>query len=201
MKHLFILCATLAISAPALAAPFTYGPDNCEFQITFPEKPFIEKKCTGDGKDCTEIVSYTKAIGASSSTNFRVSCNVISADDVKKYTPDVLEETLKQLSQSNNLTPYNTQSSEYNGYPHASSLSLAERDQKPLIYNNQIWVGKSSLFTLEAEMLGEKNDAIEKTFADILKNTYPKDHPPANKPTSEPTSKPVEKRSAPPASK
>ena len=196
MKHLFILCATLAISAPALAAPFTYGPDNCEFQITFPEKPFIEKKCTGDGKDCTEIVSYTKAIGADSSTNFRVSCNVISADDVKKYTPDVLEETLKRLSKSNGLVPYDTKSGDNNGYKNATSISLSERDQKPLIYHNQIWVGKTSIFTIEAEIAGNKNDDVEKTFADILKKTYPKDHPPKSTPTPSPaqTSPPVKMR-------
>lgn len=168
------LCATFAVATPAVAAPFTYAPDTCEFQITFPEKPFIEKKCTGEGKDCTEIVSYTKAIGATSSTSFRVSCNPIPPNDVKKYTPEILEETLKQMAKSNNLEPYNTQSATQDGYTQASSLCLSTRDQKPLIYNSQIWVGTTSMFTIEAEMLGQKNNTIEKTFAEILKNTHPK---------------------------
>ncbi len=182
MKHHILFCSVLAlISSPAMAAPFTYAPEECEFQITFPEKPFIEKKCAADGKDCSEIVTYTKAIGSDSSTNFRISCNAISATDITKYTPAILEETLKQMSKSAGLQPYDTQSSDEKGYKKASSLSLSERNGKPLIYNGQIWAGKKSLFTMEAEMVGPQNNEIEKIFADIMKNTYPKDLPPTPK--------------------
>jgi len=182
MKSLLIFSSILALSSPAMAAPFTYAPKDCEFQITFPEKPFIETKCAANGKECSEIVTYTKAIGAESSTNFRVSCNPISANDITKYTPSILEETLKQMVKSNGLEPYDTQSGEKDGYKNASTLSLSQRDTKPLIYNGQIWAGEKSLFTLEAEMVGSQNNEIEKIFAEILKNTYPKDHPPVIKP-------------------
>jgi len=193
------LIPLILISSPALAEPFTYAPKECEFQITFPEKPFIETKCANEGKDCTEIVTYTKAVGANSSTNFRVSCNPLSNAESDKYTPAILEETLKQMSKSAGLEPYDTQSSEDNGYKKAATLSLTERDGKALIYNGQIWAGGKSIFTLEAEMLLEAkmpneknndeikkinntvqktNDEIQKIFADILRGTYPKDNPP-----------------------
>ncbi len=177
MKKLLI--PLLLVCSPALAEPFTYGPDNCEFQITFPEKPFIEKRCGQSVADCTEVATYTKAIGTTSSTNFRVTCNPLSAAEVEKYSTAIIEETLKQLVKSNNLVPYDSQSSEEDGYKSSSTISLSQRDGKPLIYNAQIWIGKKSMFTIEAEMLGDANDDIQSTFANILKKTYPKDKKPA----------------------
>ena len=174
MKSLPLFCLAIAFSTPVLSAPYIYGPDSCEFQITFPEKPFIEKKCTQNVMDCAEVVTFTKAVGLESSTNFRVTCNPISPTDVTKYTADIIKETLNQLVQSNHLEPYNSESFEKDGYKSASTISLSQRDGKPLIYNGQIWVGQKSIFTIEAEMLGAQNHEIEKTFAYIMKNTYPK---------------------------
>lgn len=178
MKQFFLFCSAIALSTPALAAPFTYGPDNCEFQITFPEKPFIEKKCGQNVADCAEVVTFTKAVGAASSTHFRVTCNPLEPKDIEKYTPEIIAETLNQLVKSNNLIPYTSQSADENGYKSATTVSLAERDGKTVIYNGQIWIGKKSMFTIEAEMLGPKSDEVEKTFVDIMRNTYPKDRPP-----------------------
>lgn len=173
-----IILPLLLLSTPALAEPFTYGPENCEFQITFPEKPFIEKKCGQSVTDCAEVATYTKAVGANSSTNFRVTCNSLSPDEIQKYTTAVVEETLKQLVKSNNLIPYDSQSSDKDGYKSSSTISLSFRDDKAVIYNAQIWMGKKSMFTLEAEMIGEDNDEIQSIFASILRNTYPKDRKP-----------------------
>ena len=177
MKNLLLFCSALALSFPAWAEPYTYGPDHCEFQITFPEKPFIEKKCAENIKDCTEVVSYTKAIGTEGSTNFRVTCNPVSPEDIQKYTPDIIKETLNQLIKANNMTTLNAQASEKDGYKTASAISLSEKDGKPVIYNGQIWVGKKSMFTIEAEIHG-KSDKVDAIFANILRSTYPKDKAP-----------------------
>jgi hypothetical protein len=169
----------LLLASPVSAEPFTYGPEDCEFQITFPEKPFIEKKCGQNVTDCAVVATYTKAVGSSSSTNFRVSCSPLNPTEAEKYTPPVIEETLKQLVKSNNLITYDLQSSKNDGYKSASAISLSQRDDKPLIYNAQIWVGKSSIFTIEGEMAGDNNDIVQETFATILRNTYAKDRQPA----------------------
>ena len=186
MKHFLLFCSVGLLATPALAESFTYGPESCEFQITFPEKPYIEKKCRaaqGSEKsksppECAEIVSYTKAVGASASTEFRVTCQSITADERNKYNSAILEETLKKMLQDKGLEAFNTKSGDKGNYKTAATLSLTTRDGKPLIYSSQLWVGQKSMFTIEAEMLGEKNDEIEKIFADILKKTYPKDSPP-----------------------
>lgn len=178
MKKTLLFCSVLALSPAAWAVPYTYGPDDCEFQITFPEKPFIEKKCGQNANSCTEVATFTKAVGAEASTNFRVTCNPLAATEIEKYTPAIIEETLNQLVKSNNLVPYNSQSSDKDGYKSASSISLSQRDGKALIYNGQIWIGKKSMFTIEAEMVGPTNDIVEQTFVSIMRNTYPKDRPP-----------------------
>ena len=176
MKKLII--PLFLLSTPALAAPFTFGPEDCEFQITFPEKPFTEKKCGGNPTDCTVVTTFTKAMGTTASTNFRVTCNPLDASEAEKYTPKIIEETLKKLVQSNNLIVYDLQSSKNDSYKSASAISISQRDEKALVYNAQIWVGQKSIFTIEGEMVGESNDAIQETFANILRNTYAKDRKP-----------------------
>jgi hypothetical protein len=183
MKYFLLFYSTALLATPVLADPFTYGPDSCEFQITFPEKPYIETKCAAGGTSCTEVATYTKVVGAGSSTNFRVTCNPITPDEVSKYTPTILEETLKQMMKIASLTPYDIKSGADDGYKNATALSLSEKDGKAFIYSGQIWTGQTSMFTIEAEMIGEQNDDIQKTFATILKNTYPKHHPPGSKGT------------------
>jgi hypothetical protein len=173
-----MLIPFLLLSSPAAAEPFTYAPEHCEFQITFPEKPFIEKKCGKSVTDCAEVATYTKAIGTTSSTHFRVTCNPVTPAEIEKYTTPIIEETLKQLVISNNLIPYDSNSSETDGYKNSSTISLSMRDEKPVIYNAQIWLGKKSMFTLEGEMVGEENNDIQATFAEVLRNTYPKDRKP-----------------------
>ena len=85
-----------------------------------------------------------------------------------------MEETLKKMISDSNLEPYNIVSSEADGFKKASSISVGQKDGKTDIYSGQIWIGKSSIFTLEAEMLGPKSQILEQTFADILKNTKAK---------------------------
>jgi hypothetical protein len=176
MKKLIL--PLLLLSSPALAEPFTFGPDDCEFQTTFPEKPFIEKKCSQNSADCTVVTTFTKAVGTSASTNFRVTCNPLDANEAGKYTPKIIEETLKKLVQSNNLIIYDIQSSKNDTYKSASAISVSQRDEKALVYNAQIWVGKKSIFTIEGEMIGDGNEVIQETFANILRNTYAKDRKP-----------------------
>lgn len=182
MKKL-LLFPLLLLASPAVAEPFTYTPKDCEFQITFPEKPFTETKCNKDGKtgekSCTDIVSFTKAVGKTSSTNFRISCSSVAPADIAKFTPEIIEATLKEVVKASGYDPLEIHSDEDNGYKNASTISFAVRNDLPVIYNGQIWMGKKSMFTLEAEMRGEPHPEVEKTFAEILRSAHPNDVTPA----------------------
>lgn len=186
MKYLsfvsaLVIGSALSINA-AQAEPYVYSPEHCEVSITFPEKPYMQNKCTGvdANKNCTEVVTFTKTLPESaSSLNFRVTCHTDNSAELEKFTPAIMEETLRKMITDSNLEPFNIISSEADGFKKASSISVGEKNGKTDIYSGQIWIGKSSIFTLEAEMLGPKSDVLEKTFADILKNTKAKvDIPP-----------------------
>ena len=177
--RLFALILFLAPS-PALAAPFTYAPEHCEFKITFPEKPYFEQKCTsGEKKQCAEVVTYTKVVAAESSVNFRVTCNQQDPGELARYTPAIMEETIKQLVSDANLEFDHTEMMEKDGYKSAAAVSIGTRGDRDIVYTGQIWIGKTSLFTLEADMTGPQDAEADKVFTDILKSMKPKKEPEA----------------------
>lgn len=170
-----------------MAEPFTYAPDGCEITTTFPEKPFFQTKCTGpeNARDCAEIVTYTKTdTEAGAAINFRMSCRVQDLAELEKYTPEIVEETLRQMITSAGLEPFNIVSKAEDGFRKTSAISIGEKGGKADIFSGQIWIGKTSMFTLEAEMIGPKNEKLEAVFAEVLRNTHAKNMIP----------KPVEKK-------
>ena len=180
----FALTIGMMPASPALAEPYTYAPDGCEITTTFPEKPFFQTKCTGpeNARDCAEIVTYTKTdTEAGASVNFRMSCRVQDQTELNKYTPEIVEETLRQMITSAGLEPFNIVSKAEDGFRKTSAISIGEKAGKADIFSGQIWIGKSSMFTLEAEMIGPKNDKLEAVFADVLRNTHAKNMVPLPK--------------------
>lgn len=179
-------------SAPVQAEPSVYAPENCDFTITFPEKPYVEKKCSGE-KDCTEVVTFTKVLDIGASVNFRVTCIPLAEKELARYTPEVMETTLTEMLKQTNLEPYNIDSEEKEGFKRAGSVSFGKRNDQDILHAGQLWVGKKSIFTMEGEMLGNSSDKLNQLFADILKTVQakssagvqkeskviPKDSPPA----------------------
>lgn len=174
------LLATVALlgvmASPALAEPFTYAPEHCEFQIAFPEKPYIEQKCTtGDTKVCAEVLTYTRVINAESSVNVRVTCKVENEKELVKYTPEIMKETIKQMTSQAKMDVETISTDEIQGYKTAAAVNVGERGGREIMYTAQIWIGKTSLFTLEADMTGPQEPKADEVFTDILKSMKPKD--------------------------
>ncbi len=163
----------LLFSANARAESYTYAPENCDFTITFPEKPYVEKKCSGE-KDCAEVVTFTKVLDIGSSVNFRVTCISLAEKELAKYTPEVMKATLSEMLKQTNLEPYNIDAEEKDGYKRAGSVSIGARNDQEILHAGQLWVGKKSLFTMEGEMLGASSDKLNQLFADILKTVQAK---------------------------
>lgn len=186
------LVILLSSGAVAQAEPFTYGPDTCDFKITYPEKPFIEEKCVGeDKKECTEVVTYTKVISVDSSVNVRITCSEKPAKELERYSLEVMQETLKQMLAEANLSSDAIETSDENGIKSAAAVSAGTRADRDIIYTGQIWVGKKSLFTLEADMTGAQHDEADKLFSEILKSMLPKDSQPKAKADKPKTDKPA----------
>ncbi len=176
--RLFLTAAVVMMPLPAMAEPFTYAPEKCEFSMTFPEKPYVEQKCTGgETKQCAEIVTYTKIVSPESSVNFRIICSNPPAAELARYTPEVMKETVKQLLSDATLDGAEPKASELEGYKVASTVSAGMRGEREIIYTAQIWIGKTSLLSLEGDMSGPQHAESDKLFAEILGSMHPKDRP------------------------
>lgn len=156
------------VCMPVHAEPYVYAPATCDFTITFPEKPYIEKKCSGEAT-CAEVVTFTKVLDIGSSVHFRVTCLPMPATELARYTPDIMETTLNEMLKQANLEPYSMDSEEKDGVKRAGSVSFGKRNDQDVLHTGQLWVGKTSLFTIEGEMLGTSSDKLNQLFADILK--------------------------------
>lgn len=168
--RLMLTAAALACAPlPALAGPYTYAPDSCEFKIDFPEKPLIEQKCTsGENRKCSEIVTYTKIVTAESSVNFRVICDALDPKELSHYSPAVMQETLKQMLADANLEADPPEAFDRNGYKVAAVVSTGMRGDREVLYTGQLWIGERSMFSLEGDMSGPQDAKADKLFSDIL---------------------------------
>lgn len=175
MKNLFGLMALLIfLPLGAHAESFIYAPEQCDFQITFPEKPYMVEKCAGanEKRKCVEVVSYKKIIPPDGAVDVRLTCEAKDDSNPDSQTKDYSELTLKSLLKDHNYEAYDLHS-ETSGKDHvtrSTSLSIGVQNDIPYIYSGQIWIGPKSLLTVETSMKGEKNDQVDQIFAEILKS-------------------------------
>ncbi len=187
------LALPLLMSWPALAEPFTYAPEGCEFRIAFPEKPYITQKCTsGADKKCEEIVSYTRVINIDTSVNFRVICSPATATQIDGYTEEDMRGTVEQMASEAGLEPNEAEVIKEDDFTSATVVTIGNRGEREVFYTSQIWVGKKSIMSLEGDMSGPESADADKIFTEVLKNTGP-----VALPMSKPPAAPEKKEEAP----
>lgn len=172
-----VLVSWWFMTSSAQAAPFIYGPTSCDFTVTFPEKPFIEKKCA-DGT-CVEVVTYTQ-MSEASSINFRTTCNPQDAKAVSLYEAEDLKKTLLSMVKEAKLETYDSDSAVLEDKTKtAVAMATGRRNDRDVLYIGQMWVGKKSVLTIEGEMQGPENKKLEEAYMGILKSLHSKNAPPA----------------------
>jgi len=148
----------------------SYSPDFCEFKIDFPERPYSTRRCDGDKKDrCYDLVSYTQVYELSATVNFRVICNPINESVYDDYSTEVMQATLRAMTKGTVVDEYNSAFREEDGYKQAGLVGAGKVGRMPMIYIAQLWIGKQSAFSVEAELIGEANGTADDLFSDILK--------------------------------
>lgn len=148
----------------------TYSPDHCEFAITFPEDPYTSRRCEdAERTKCYDVVSFTQVHELSSTINFRVICNPVDEDLYEDYSAKVMETTLRAMTKQSVVSEYNSSFREEEGYKQAGLVGEGRVGRQDTIYIAQLWIGKQSAFSVEAELIGTASEAIDKLFADILK--------------------------------
>ena len=176
----FWIAASLALLAMAVLASnvlaeddpksYTYSPDHCEFTITFPQEPYTTQRCDDEGQQCYEQISFTKVFEMQSTVNFRVLCNPIDEDIIDSYSGEVMEGTLQAMTKRSVVQTFETSFREEDNYKQAGLVGQGRSGKLPTLYIAQLWIGKKSAFSVEAELIGEAADAPDQMFSDILRS-------------------------------
>lgn len=150
--------------------PARYAPDFCDFEITFPEKPTLTQKCIPDG-DCYQMQVYTMVYGMASSIDVSANCTPSTAQNYERYTQPVMKAALAGMVDDKNLDDYDINFSQEEGFRNAAVSGTGTKGASGKIYTGQIWVGKNSVFTVQAELVGDSAfKQADDQFSNILKS-------------------------------
>lgn len=176
MKKFFLLFA-LGLIAPFSfahaedAAPekYIFQPEGCEFAITFPDEPYSRRQCNPDNPaQCTDITSYTKVFGIEATLNFDVTCYPVEEGMYDQFSEEVMRATLEAMLADRNLDEVETDAQTLPYAKQAVALGTGTSGQSDLIFTGQLWIGKKSIYTIEAELIGRQLDAADELFMDII---------------------------------
>lgn len=169
LRFIFFLFMLSSITI-AHAEPSTYSPEFCEFAVTFPEEPYKTERCDGDTGQCYEQVSFTKVFALSSTVNFRVICNEVGADIKGAYDGDVMKATLRAMTDRSVVKTFETSFREEETYKQAGLVGEGKVGRTPTIYIAQLWIGETSAFSVEAELIGEAGVEADTMFSEVLRS-------------------------------
>lgn len=167
----FCLLAMTGIANAQDKEPSTYSPEFCEFSITFPDTPYKTSRCEdGDENRCYDQMSYTQVFDLSSTVNFRVICNEVGEDVRKSYDGEVMQATLRAMTDKSVVKTFETSFREEEKYKQAGLVGEGKVGRTPTIYIAQLWIGDTSAFSVEAEIIGAAGEEADTLFSDILRS-------------------------------
>jgi len=168
---------------PAFAEEYTYAPEGCDFIMTFPEEPRATQRCHDKVSDkCTLMTSFTKVYDMDAAINIYVSCKPTETDLRGQFTPDARRTSLLARPGVDTLEVYDVTHSENEKAVMSALLGAGPTPsgKDVMVYVTQLWVSKSSVFTMEAELIGHDISEADKLFSDILGSLHHKDLKPEN---------------------
>jgi hypothetical protein len=175
-----IFATVLLFSLPAFAEESArYAPDHCGFEITFPEASSSARQCDGaDQSKCYDLVSYTKTFDMDASVRVKVICNPVGDDIYKRYSTDVMEATLKAMTNKKIVETFEMNSRDEGSYKQSSLIGAGQQGTESTLYIAQLWIDRKSAFSVEAELLGSQNEEAEQFFSQILQSVHLKSDSP-----------------------
>lgn len=145
------------------------APDYCDFEITFPEEPQITQKCI-PGEECFEQYSYTMVYDLRTTVDISVICNPSPAANYERYQQNVMKAALNGMIDERELDNHSIRFEQKDEYRSAGVTGTGKTGQQEKIYTGQLWVGKNSIFTIQAELIGSEHPVADKSFSDILRS-------------------------------
>lgn len=150
--------------------PGRLAPDFCDFEITFPEKPYLAQKCLPDGSKCYNLHSYTMVYDLQTTVDVSVTCNPSNPAEFKRYNEAVMKAALTGMISQRDLDQHQIQYREDKVTRSASLSGTGKTGAQDKIFTAQIWAGQNSLFTVQAELIGGQHEQADAVFSAILKS-------------------------------
>jgi DNA polymerase II small subunit/DNA polymerase delta subunit B len=167
---LFALPALAADTVPASVPGVEYSPEYCEFTARFPEEPYRLSYCPNpkSPEKCYEQASYTQVFELSSTVRLKVACTPSSEDLYTQYSPEVMQATLRGMTRRKYVKEIDHSQREGDGYKEAGLVAQGAEGRSDKIYIAQLWIGRHSVMTVEAEMIGETVDSADALLSSLL---------------------------------
>ena len=146
-----------------------FGPDFCDFELTFPEAPMQTQRCMPSG-DCYSLYSYTMVYDLQTTVDISVNCTPSTPANFKRYTQGVMKAALAGMVEERNLTSYDITYKEDGKYKNAALSGTGKTGAQDKIYTGQLWVGQNSVLTVQAELIGAEHKDADESFGKILQS-------------------------------
>jgi len=184
MKKTSLLCLALTLFAlPVFAedtivgekqklSEKTYSPEYCAFTVTFPEEPFMIKRCeSASPESCYNLISFTKVFDNMDATiKVQIICNPSTKEMYDKLDREAMRTTVQSMVRGEQVTPIDVNVREEEEYRQAGLLGKGVVGLKESIFISQLWSSPNSLMSVEAELIGQPLEQADTQFAAILKS-------------------------------
>lgn len=147
-----------------------YSPDFCDFEITFPEKPSESRRCPPASNECYRMMSYVMVYDLATTVEVSANCAPSTAASYDRYDEPVIKAALSGMANRTEIKNVEINAQEIDGTRQGSLLGTGTYGKQSKIYNAQLLVGKNSIMTIEAELIGAEHPEADETFSDILKS-------------------------------
>lgn len=147
-----------------------FSPPPCDFEITFPEAPYTARRCPAGSSKCYEVTTYSMIYSNNTTVDFNVTCVPLSGRNYNRYDTRVLGSVLRGMVQRSQISDFEISTTEEEDYRRGSLVGETRDRGAPRIYNAQVWVGQNSVMTVEAKLIGRKNNEADRLYTEILRS-------------------------------
>lgn len=164
----------LIFANSALADGFKYQSETCDFTLELPEGVEVTRQCSpleeGEDETCVEQLRYTKTVQGNASIHIDLSCNSIGQIPYDNYNKEKMLFTAESylLSQGNTLDDYELR---YIGHENSKRVLVfgsGKSGLSDMIYFGHVWLGRNSLMSMNARIIGAGNELADNVFKSIL---------------------------------
>jgi hypothetical protein len=149
---------------------YRYQPEYCDFTAAFPEEPILSTVCEkeDDPQTCFELASYTKVFEMTTTVGVKVICNPANKEMFEYFTAEVMENTVRKMTEGSVVETFNVDSTEKEGYRLTGLIGQGKKGLDKTLFIAQLWISENSIMSVEAEISGDTLAEADALFAGLL---------------------------------